>query len=148
MYELPQTLLHLTGPTLQGPFVGSKLGGTPNIGRQPVHIHSCLYLEHEVLVQLCSWESTIPFINCFLPRNLPLPDALSCHATLGDRPVASCSCTYTGAELCTLFQAVPRPPWPCTIHHFSLSPFSLLCTNSYWTDGQTSFLSCLLHILA
>lgn len=81
MYELPQTLLHLTGPTLQGgPFVGSKLEGRLTLTDSLYMQHTLVLLEHEVLVQLCSWEQTMPFIIYHLPRNLPLSDAFYCHA--------------------------------------------------------------------
>lgn len=138
MYELPQTLLHLTGPHSPGAFCWEQTWRTPNSGS--LYIYFCLCLEYEVLIQSCNWEQTIPFMIYLLPPNLPLPDISYCQALLHwDWLVTSFSCTYTGAELCTPFQTLLRPPRPCIIYNFSPPPLSLFCTNSHWTDRRFFF---------
>lgn len=140
MYELPQTLLHLTGPTLQGAFCWEQTWRTPNNDRQPVHkLRYCLVLEHEVLVQLCSWEQTIPFIIYLLPRNLPLPDAFYCHTPHGG-PASNIVFMYVYGR--SIMHAVSgRAAATLTMYHVPLPSLPLfIILYEYLLDRQTRLL--------
>ncbi|KAL7897538.1 hypothetical protein HDV64DRAFT_45412 [Trichoderma sp. TUCIM 5745] len=122
MYELPQTLLHLTGPTLQGAFCWEQTWRTPNTDRQPVHTtHSNPFGAQKYRYNHAAGNRLSLLSLTFCPAicHFLTPFPVMHHTE--DRPVTSC--TYTGAESCTPFQAVPRPPRP--LYHIpllSLSP--------------------------
>lgn len=147
MYELPQTLLHLTGPTLQGgPFVGSKLWRTPNTDRQPVHTTHTLasFWSTKYWYNHAAGNRLSLFIIYLLPRNLPLPDAFYCHAPHGG-PASNIVFMYVyGRRIMHAVSGRAAGHLGHVSYTTSLSPpFHYFVRNTYWTDKPLLFVCCI-----